>query len=126
MTADYVIPMCPGDDPGADWQEMGWDSHASAAMTHVAWCSNHPGYWKNGGTAMWEIFLQQLDPGEPVPLTLTAKALALLDSAPEDQWACQRCGDGFFGSPPGDGLCPGCRGRSAASRHTRWPRGRRN
>ena len=71
--ADYIIPMCPGGDPGADWREMGWDSHANAALAHVAWCPNHPGYWKNGPAVMWESFLQQLDPDEPVPLTLTPK-----------------------------------------------------
>jgi hypothetical protein len=48
------------------------------------------------------------DPGQPVPFTLTAKALALLDQVPEDQRACERCGAAWFGTPPDDGLCPGC------------------
>jgi rubrerythrin len=26
-----------------------------------------------------------------------------------DAWACRRCGTGWFGTPPDDGLCPGCR-----------------
>jgi hypothetical protein len=121
MTANYVIPMCPGDDPGADWQEMGWDSHDNAALAHVAWCPNHPGYWKNGPAVMWEIFLQQLDPDEAVPLTLTPKAVALLDltthpvtqfgvlAESSDGWACGRCGFGWFGPVPDDGRCPDCR-----------------
>jgi NTP pyrophosphatase (non-canonical NTP hydrolase) len=25
------------------------------------------------------------------------------------EWACDRCGAAFFGTPPGDGLCPDCR-----------------
>ena len=49
------------------------------------------------------------DPDQPVPFTLTPKARALLDQAPADQWACGHCGAAYFGTPPGDGLCPGCR-----------------
>jgi hypothetical protein len=116
MTANYVIPTCPGDDPGADWQEMGWDSHDNAALAHVAWCPNHPGYWKNGPAVMWQIFLQQLDPDEPVPLTLTPKAHAALgrvevddDPPPVDEWACEVCGDAYYGPRPDDGRCPDCR-----------------
>lgn len=44
MTADYVIPECPGEDPGADWREMGWCCHDCAALAHLAWCPNHAGY----------------------------------------------------------------------------------
>ena len=25
-------------------------------------------------------------------------------------WACERCGAAYFGTPPEDGRCPGCRG----------------
>jgi NTP pyrophosphatase (non-canonical NTP hydrolase) len=25
------------------------------------------------------------------------------------EWACDRCGAGYFGTPPDDGLCPACR-----------------
>ena len=39
----YVPPLCPGADPGADWQEMGWCCHTCAAIAHLAWCPNHPG-----------------------------------------------------------------------------------
>jgi hypothetical protein len=49
------------------------------------------------------------DPDQPVPFTLTPKAHALLDELPDDQWACGRCGAAWFGTPPGDGRCPGCR-----------------
>ena len=47
--------------------------------------------------------------GQPVPYTLTPKALALLDQGPDDQWACTGCGDAWFGDTPEDGLCPACR-----------------
>ncbi len=119
--ADYVIPMCPGDDPGADWREMGWDSHDNAAAAHVAWCPNHPGYWKNGPAVMWEALLQQLDPDDPVPLTPTPKAIAFLDFTTHpvtqfgvlgdnsDGWARGRCGSGWFGPVPDDGQCRDCR-----------------
>jgi hypothetical protein len=121
MTANYVIPICPGADPGADWQEMGWDSHANAALAHVAWCPNHPGYWKNGPAVMWEIFLQQLDPDEPVPLTLPPRGYAALVDDPgpveavpvvdgsADEWSCETCGAAYFGARPDDGLCGSCR-----------------
>ena len=23
-------------------------------------------------------------------------------------WSCRRCGDGYYGTPPDDGLCPDC------------------
>ena len=49
------------------------------------------------------------DPGQPIPFTLTPKARALLDQVPDDQWACERCGAAWFGTPPDDGLCPPCR-----------------
>ncbi len=49
------------------------------------------------------------DPGQPIPFTLTPKARALLDQAPDGQWACERCGAAWFGAPPDDGLCPPCR-----------------
>lgn len=67
------------------------------------------------------------DPDHPVPFTLTPKAHAALDQgAPPPAprwgcgydngsactsygWACLRCGDAFFGTPPGDGLCSACR-----------------
>ena len=48
------------------------------------------------------------DPDQPVPFTLTPKARALLDQAP-DEWACERCGAAWFGTPPDDGLCAACR-----------------
>ena len=48
-------------------------------------------------------------PGQPVPFTLTPKALALLDQVPDDQWACERYGAAWFGTPPEDRLCPPCR-----------------
>ena len=47
--------------------------------------------------------------GQPIPFTLTAKALALLDQVPDGQWACERCGAAWFGTPPDGGLCPPCR-----------------
>lgn len=50
------------------------------------------------------------DPGQPIPFTLTPKAHALLDQVPDGQWACEQCGAAFFGTPPGHGLCPDCRG----------------
>jgi NTP pyrophosphatase (non-canonical NTP hydrolase) len=28
------------------------------------------------------------------------------------EWGCERCGAAFFGTPPGDGLCPACCGRT--------------
>jgi hypothetical protein len=105
MSTGYAIPMCPGDDPGADWQQMGWCCRECAAMAHVAWCPNH-------------------DPDEPVPFTLTPKALAFLGrTAPgrhegtaiidgPDGWACGRCGFAWFGPVPDDGLCRNCRDSS--------------
>ena len=47
--------------------------------------------------------------GQPVPYTLTPKALGLLDKVPDGQWACTGCGDAWFGETPDDGLCPACR-----------------
>ena len=47
--------------------------------------------------------------GQPVPYTLTPKALALLDQVPDGQWACTGCGDAWFGDVPEDGLCLACR-----------------
>ena len=120
MSTGYVIPDCPGDDPGADWQEMGWDTHDNAAAAHVAWCPNHSSYWANGPAAMLAIFLQQLDPDEPVPLTLTPRGYAALVDDPgpagavplvddlADEWSCETCGAAYFGTPPDDALCARC------------------
>jgi hypothetical protein len=52
------------------------------------------------------------DPGQPIPCALTPKALALLaglEDIPPGQWACRTCGSAYFGTAPGDGLCPDCR-----------------
>ena len=53
------------------------------------------------------------DQDQPIPFTLTPKAHAELDpdgTAPgPGEWGCERCGAAFFGTPPGDGLCPACR-----------------
>jgi hypothetical protein len=52
------------------------------------------------------------DLDQPVPFTLTPKAHAELDSdSPPGpgEWGCDQCGAAFFGTPPGDGLCPACR-----------------
>lgn len=57
-------------------------------------------------------------PDEPIPFTLTAKAHAAL--AYRDcisvvyGWACLTCGAAYFGTPPQDGLCPGCARGGAA------------
>jgi hypothetical protein len=74
---------------------------------------------------------------QPIPFTLTPKALAALtpdshgpvspgqvmccgcgyddcSACAVDGWACPRCGAAYFGTPPGDGLCPDCHGRTAA------------
>jgi hypothetical protein len=61
-------------------------------------------------------------PDCPVPFTLTPKAHAALDGPAAavltaaalfgptpGEWGCGRCGGAWFGIPPGDGLCPGCR-----------------
>jgi len=106
----YVPPLCPGADPGADWQEMGWCCHDCAAIAHLAWCPNHP-----TGTG----------PDQPVPYTLTPKADAALDH-PQGPvmhcgcgyadcstctgygWACLTCARAFFGTRPEHGQCPGC------------------
>ena len=57
-----------------------------------------------------------LDPDQPVPFALTAKAHAALgqeeDTAAESgsaEWGCERCGAAYFGTPPDDGLCLACR-----------------
>jgi hypothetical protein len=51
------------------------------------------------------------DLDRPIPFTLTPKALALLadPGAEPGEWACIRCADAWFGTPPGDGLCSSCR-----------------
>jgi hypothetical protein len=63
----------------------------------------------------------RLDLDEPVPYTLTPKALAFLDLTPHpvtqfgvlgsssDGWACGRCGFAWFGPVPDDGQCRNCR-----------------
>jgi hypothetical protein len=78
-----------------------------------------------------------LGPDQPIPFSLTSKALAALDSGttatamdcgcgPDDcaacagsGWACLRCGDAFFGTAPDDGLCPPCRAPRAVPGRTR-------
>ena len=63
------------------------------------------------------------DPCQPIPFTLTAKALAALDQDSSDgwradnapaptgleEWGCERCGAARLGTAPEDGLCPACR-----------------
>ena len=54
------------------------------------------------------------DPDQPIPFTLTPKAHAALgdpalSGAAPGEWGCGRCGAAYFATPPGDGLCPGCR-----------------
>lgn len=83
MAADYDIPMCPGDDPGADWRETGWDTYENAVFAHLEWCPNHPGHphHQRVKESLMRIFLENLAPGEPVPLTLTPKGHAALARA---------------------------------------------
>jgi hypothetical protein len=64
-----------------------------------------------------------IDPGQPIPYTLTAKAHAVLDldnshgwreedtpaATGPDEWGCERCGAACLGTAPDDGLCPACR-----------------
>jgi hypothetical protein len=55
-------------------------------------------------------------PDRPIPFTLTPKAHALLGTATPaaapgpGEWGCDQCGAAYFGTPPGGGLCPPCRG----------------
>jgi hypothetical protein len=73
-----------------------------------------PGYW-HGTTEppgeLWEF----LAAARHDVLTLAAEVrrlrAALATAAPNGQWACQQCADAWFGTPPDDGLCPGCRAR---------------
>lgn len=60
-------------------------------------------------TLIFLAAVRAADPDQPVPFTLTPKAHALLDQPPDDQWACERCGAAYFGTPPDDGLCSACR-----------------
>ncbi len=64
----------------------------------------------------------------PVPYALTPLAhacLAALDAIPDGQWACRACGGAWLGTPPGDGLCPGCRPPDPpAPVPAAWPRPR--
>lgn len=206
MTTDYVPPICPGADPGADWQEMGWCCRDCAALAHVAWCPNHDrpaegnppvmttqqpentpratidlpariSLWKHAGlltewlddahprdtheTACRVMKLAE-ETGEAVNAYLgmtgqnprkgtcatlddlngelgdviiaalvalitvnrtTLDAYAALEShvsdrfaklaahvtgGPVEEWACECCGDLWFGTEPDHGLCPGC------------------
>jgi hypothetical protein len=103
----YVPPLCPGPDPGADWQEMGWCCHTCAALAHLAWCPNHPG---PGG-------------GEPRNLLTThppASPVMICGCGYDDcaacagyAWACTACGRAYFGTPPEHGLCPPCQPTTA-------------
>ena len=68
MTADYVIPACPGDDPGAD--EMGWDSTTTPPWP-TSWCPNHPGS-PTARAVCGKLSCSSSGP-TAVPLTLTPK-----------------------------------------------------
>jgi hypothetical protein len=91
--------------------------------------AQHPGT----GLCTWPV----PGPDQPIPFSLTPKALAALDAGTtaaaldcacgsEDcpacagsGWACARCGDAFFGAAPDDGLCPPCRAPRALPGRTR-------
>ena len=50
-------------------------------------------------------------PGAPMDPRQIARHLDDAPAAPGPAgWGCQRCGAAYFGTPPGDGRCPGCRG----------------
>lgn len=96
---------------------------------------------RQGETAMLRSFVRDTsgNPDAPVPFTLTPKAHAFLErtagivhaagAAVIDgalyleaalagavvtgpaEWACGRCGDGWFGPVAADGLCRDCRDR---------------
>jgi hypothetical protein len=46
--------------------------------------------------------------GHALAAAVTSDRAALLEATPAGQWACQRCGAAYFGTPPERGLCPGC------------------
>jgi hypothetical protein len=63
------------------------------------------------GPAAWDA-----DPDQPIPFTLTPKALAALASPADTagEWACRGCGDAFFGTAPETGLCLPCQDSPSA------------
>ena len=47
--------------------------------------------------------------GHALAAAVTSGQVPALDAIPPGEWACRRCGAAYFGTPPEDGLCHGCR-----------------
>jgi hypothetical protein len=94
--------LCPGPDPGADWQRYGWCCRDCAAAAHLAWCANHL-----PGNDPRRTRLAGLRRAGFTPLV--ASDLAMSGGYDPDEWGCTQCGAAHFGTPPEDGMCRDCR-----------------
>ena len=121
--------------PGGYWADLG-DSHLGSvvrlddadpctAWDHGRYIAVQDNPW-HGSTEppgeLWEFLAAARDD----VLTLAAEVRrlrALAATGTTGQWACQRCADGYFGSPPDDGLCPQCGGsnQTAPAGYTATP-----
>jgi hypothetical protein len=84
----------------------GWDHGRFLAVTDNRWHGS-----EEPPAALWTFLAAARDD----VLTLAAEvrrlraALAAMSAAATvGQWACHQCGAAWFGTPPEDGLCPGC------------------
>jgi hypothetical protein len=99
----YVPPgLCPGPDPGADWQKTGWCCRDCAAAAHLAWCANHLPGCDPRRTRLAALRHAGFTP-------IVASDLAMSGGYDPDEWGCTQCGAAHFGTPPDDGLCRDCR-----------------
>jgi hypothetical protein len=111
--------------PGGYWADLGdciwvpWsaldDAEPLTAWDHGRYIAVQDNPW-HGSTAppgeLWEFLAAARDDVLTLAAEVRRLRAALAAAGTTGQWACQWCADGYFGSPPDDGLCPECRASS--------------
>ena len=110
--------------PGGYWVNMGdciwvpWsaldDTEPFTAWDHGRYLAVQDNPW-HGTTEppgeLWEFLAAARDDVLTLAAEVRRLRATLAATGTTGQWACQRCADAWFGTPPDDGLCPECRTR---------------
>lgn len=106
--------------PGGAWGDIGdgiwipWhapDDKSPCDWGHGRYITVQHNPW-HGTTeppdALWEFLAAARDDVLILAAEIRRLQAALAATGTTGQWACQRCADAWFGTPPADGLCPAC------------------
>ena len=107
--------------PGGYWADLGdciwipWsatdDAESASVWDHGRYIAvqDNPWHGTEPPGELWRFLAAARDDVLTLAAEVRRLRAALAAAGPHSQWACQRCADGYFGTPPDDGLCPECR-----------------